>query len=562
MLRTLRWAVIALGIAGLALCAISLSNGSSPPSLGANTVALGTQRPAPVGFVLPGSAAERAGIRTGDLLRFAAPSDAAALAAHLRTTVHLVRPNGAVINVELTPVPRPLVHTLLVVQGFLLSLLALLLALRAWQDIQARRLAIGFLWVGVGWSDVASGWAAMAVNAAGDILTGAGMAALVFFATGWRATPPSAALLLRAAAIVVAVVYVAAGIPGDLAIFNSRGLLATEQITWLLLAVLVIAGLAASTVRARGVERRRVGWLLVTMTIAFAPFAGYDLVAAVVPIGPPPTWVSVTTLVLPFGFGYAMLRHRVVDIGFALNRAAVFAATTALLVGLFGALQWSADQVLVRATGAQDFAVQMAIAVIVLYAVRKLRTKTDALVARVFFAKRRRRIDAIVALGYAVEAVESVLSLGPFVIEQLRADAAIDSSLYVETEDAYVRVAGDLGPERVGRDNATVILLRATRAPVAVRAESDLIGAIAFPLAVRGRLRGALVCGLPSEDEEFAPDEQSALNGLAARVCVVRDDLLAEQLQGERDELRRTLVRLTGGSGAPAVLATAPRAVE
>jgi hypothetical protein len=384
MLKAARWAVIALAIAGLALCTVSLANGSRPPRLGADTAALGTQRPAPVGFVLPGSAADRAGIRTGDLLRFAAPSDAAALAAHRRTTVHLVRPNGAVVNVELTPVPRPLVRTLLVVQGFLLSLLALLLALRAWQDIQARRLAIGFLWVGVGWSDVASGWAAMAVDAAGDILTGAGMAALVFFATGWRATPPSTALLLRAAAIVVAVAYVAAGIPGDLAIFDSRGLLATEQITWLLLAALVIAGLAVSTVRARGVERRRVGWLLVTMTIAFTPFAGYDLVAAVVPIGPPPTWVSVATLVLPFGFGYAMLRHRVVDIGFALNRAAVFAATTALLVGIFGALQWGADQLLVRATGAQDFAVQMVIAVIVLYAVRMLRTKTDALVARLF----------------------------------------------------------------------------------------------------------------------------------------------------------------------------------
>jgi hypothetical protein len=84
-----------------------------------------------------------------------------------------------------------------------------------------------------------------------------------------------------------------------------------------------------------------------------------------------------------------------------------------------------------------------------------------------------------------------------------------------------------------------------------------LIGAIAFPLAVRGRLRGALVCGLPSEDEEFAPDEQTALSGLAARVCVVRDDLLAEQMQRERDELRRTLARLTGGSDMPAALATA-----
>jgi hypothetical protein len=564
MLRAARVAIVVVALAGVLLCVYSLSKPTRAPRMGIATAAgIGTHQFARISGVLAGSAAERAGIRAGDRLRYATQADEAAVAAHIPATVHLQRPDASVVNVELARAPRPLGPTVFLFQGILMSLLALLLAVRAWRDVQARWLALGFLWIAVNWSESTfSGWPAVALNVSDDVLIGVGMIALVCFATGWSAMPSTPARLVRIAAVVLAAGYIAVSLPGDSGFFNNPLLVVSARLAWMFLALLMIGGLAISTVRARGNERRRIGWILVTMTIAFAPFVGYELLAAAGGSAGFPTWTAFAALALPFGFGYAMLRHRVVDLGFALNRAAVFAATTALLVGLFGALQWGADQLLVRATGAQDFTVQMVIAVVVLYAVRTLRVQTDAAVARVFFATRRRRIDAIVALGSAVEAVESAASLGPYIVEQLRVETAIESALYVETEDAYVRVAGGLGPERVGRDNATVIALRATRAAVPIRAESDLIGAVAFPLSVRGRLRGALVCALPAQDAEFAPDEAAALAGLAARTCVVRDDLLAEQLQRERDELRRALARFGGGSSALLGLATAPLSAE
>jgi hypothetical protein len=219
----------------------------------------------------------------------------------------------------------------------------------------------------------------------------------------------------------------------------------------------------------------------------------------------------------------------------------VFAATTALLVGLFGALQWGADQLLSQATGRENFAAQMAIAVVVLYVVRALRTQTDAFVARVFFAARRKRIDAIYALAREVDAVERPETLAPFVVEALGAIAATDVSVYVEAEaeGAYVRAAGSLGPATVSRDAPTVIGLRATLEPVPIRAGADLAGAIAFPLAVRARLRGALVCSLPAGDDEFAPDECDALMRLATRIAIARDDLLAQALRLRVEFLER-----------------------
>jgi hypothetical protein len=247
----------------------------------------------------------------------------------------------------------------------------------------------------------------------------------------------------------------------------------------------------------------------------------------------------VSTFVLPAGFGYAMLRNQIVDLGFALNRAAVFAATTALLVGLFGALQWGADRLLVQATGAQNFAVQMTIAVVVLYAVRAMRSKTDELVARLFFAARRRRIEAIRTLAREVDAVEQPDALAAFVIDRLRTGASIDAALYVEAEDAFVRAAGSLGPASVARDAPTVIALRALLEAVPIRADSELGGAIAFPLAVRGHLRGGLVCALPSGDDDFAPDECEALAQLAVRVGIARDDLFAAAMRRENAALVR-----------------------
>jgi hypothetical protein len=483
MLAVLRWIVVVLAVLGVLLCVLGLTSTTRAPRLGIESPGgLSAQELVRITNVLPGSAAERAGIRPGERIRFASAADASAAAAHLQTTVHLVRANGSVVAVELAPAPRPLVRTMLIVQSLLMSLLVLLLAFRAWHDVQARRLAIGFVWIAWGYGDAnVSGWLSIAIYALGDLLTAVGMVALVFFATGWSATPPALARILRRAAVLFGILYLVGNEPGDFGLRVGSGFWIVEQISWPVLALLMIAGLVASTRGAHGVERRRIGWILASMTISFVPFVLYQAFYTLGAVGGFWTWLSFTALVLPFGFGYAMLRHRVIDLGFALNRAAVFAATTALLVGLFGALQWGTDQVLVRATGSQDFAIQMTIAVVVLYVVRALRTRTDALVAHVFFAARRRRIDAIRALATDVDALDDVAAVVPLVRARLAAETGIS---------AAVAFGGAAGP------------------------------GLAFPLTVRGRSSGALVCVPPPGDADFAPDEHDALALLAGHVAL------------------------------------------
>jgi len=558
-----RWLVVVVALAGVLLDVLVLTGVTRGALMGVTSDGISAQRFGRVVEVFPESSAMRAGIRVGDRFRYASPADQAIAAAQARdTVVHLARPDGTTLAVPLEPYALGLRDVMFLVLGILMAALTLVLAARAWSDVQGRWLAAGFIWIAffTAPNNASDAWS-RPLDLIADLSIAFGMTALVFFATGWAATP-RAARRFRAVAIPLAVVYALSTTSADVGLFGGTPQLIASVALWVALALLLIVGLASSMAYARGIERRRIGWILVTMTIAFGPWVVYETLVAARLVDHAWTWLAFTSLALPFGFGYAMLRHRVVDLGFALNRAAVFAATTALLVGSFGALQWGADQILVQATRTQGFAVQMAIAVIVLYAVRALRAQADTLVARLFFATRQRRIASIRALAHAIDAVESPASLAPYIVEQLHADTGISAALYVEGDDAFVRAAGEAGPAQVSRDNPTVIALRATGAPVAIRAKSDLIGAIAFPLTVRGRLRGALVCDLPSADEDFAPDERQALADLAARACVVREDLLAEQLRAELGETRAALARLTGGSVTPLGRATSPFVLE
>jgi len=525
--NALRALVIAIALAGALLDILTFAGPARSARLGVTADGpLDTQRATTLLTVTAGAAAEHAGLRAGDVVRYASPADAvAARNENAGAIVRLRRNDGRTFVLTLAQLPLLLPTVAMLVQSIAMSALALLLALRAWHDPQARRLAIGFLFMpflSAALDD--SQRYLLAVNVMTDVLLGGGLCALVFFATGWQGTPPALVRPLRALAVLSAAVYVVANLFTDIGGWRTPIALDIAVVTWLVLVLMLIAGLAASTGRSQGVERRRISWVLATMTVALAPWIVYESFLALGWVQSLWTWVPVTTLVLPFGFGYAMLRHRLVDVGFVIDRATVLGSTTLLLAGLFGGLQWAADQLLTQATRSEGFAVQIGIAIVVLLVVRVLRARTEGFVERGFFAKRRRRIDAVRAIAAALDAIDDACGLEPFVVARLR-DAGIE---------------------------ATVVLPGDPRLSAA-EGESQLV-----PMRLRGRLRGGLICAPVGRDGELAPDERSALTELATAYAIAREDLEAEQLRRERG----ALARLTGGSGVLLGLATAPLSKE
>jgi hypothetical protein len=254
-----------------------------------------------------------------------------------------------------------------------------------------------------------------------------------------------------------------------------------------------------------------------------------------------PVLININGLLIfitPVALTYALLSRQLLDIGFALNRAAVFTATTLLLAGSFAALQWLTNTILVDRTGQHNVAIELAITVIVYYLIRATRVRTDAIVSALFFSHRDRRIRAIEAVANSVDEVGDVQALCSFITQELLARAGIDSQvLFEDSAGNYVPAVGSAPDVRpLDRDDRTIVYLRTTRAPVS--APHVAPNAVAYPLLVRARLRGILICRAPAGENEFAPDENRALMTLATKTAAARDDLLAESMRRELAGLR------------------------
>ena len=90
----------------------------------------------------------------------------------------------------------------------------------------------------------------------------------------------------------------------------------------------------------------------------------------------------------------------------------------------------------------------------------------------------------------------------------------------------YLSVSEPHGAE-IDENDPAIVVLRAWSKPVDLHdvSGSRLQGDLAFPMASRGRLVGALVCGPKRDGEAYAPDETEALAVLAHGVAGALDAL-------------------------------------
>ncbi len=266
-----------------------------------------------------------------------------------------------------------------------------------------------------------------------------------------------------------------------------------------------------------GAERARLAWAAGSLSINYlagAVWATTQTLGTFTHIGT--VLIDITVFLSPLGLTYALLSRRLLDVGFALNRAAVFAVTSLLLAGLFAGLQWVANTFLTGLFGVHNVAVEMTIVVAIYYAIRFSRQQTDAIVSRLFFASRNRRMQALREIPNMIDEISDAEAIAPLTVQYLRTGANIEAHVSWHVPDGELTPAED----------------------TEWRASS-----VAFPMLVRGQLRGTLFCQAP-DDGEFAPDETFALEQLAYRMATDRDDILASSLRAELNALRSQRVDL------------------
>ncbi|MHB1616098.1 MAG: GAF domain-containing protein [Metallibacterium sp.] len=243
------------------------------------------------------------------------------------------------------------------------------------------------------------------------------------------------------------------------------------------------------------------------------------------------------TLMLPIamaGFLYAVLRHRVVDVSFVLNRALVYAATTSLVLGLFALL----ESLIERTTLGHDASLLLELAVPLGLgaALSTVHRRIEAVVERFFFRHQYRAEIALRRFAQECAFVTQPENLFDLTVDQIARHAGAPRvALYERTAEAYVciRQQGEPAlPAQAATDDLAFVRLRARNAELDLDDTQSQLGrdGYAFPLMVRGSLLGALVVG-QRPGEHYAADERELLFHVAHEVGAALFALRARESQ-------------------------------
>lgn len=273
---------------------------------------------------------------------------------------------------------------------------------------------------------------------------------------------------------------------------------------------------AAAIPAAAREERLRLGWVVA----AFVPFqvgwAANSISGGSVSGTDGMFWSAVQNVslfFLPAALTYAALSRRLFDIGFVLNRAAVFTGVSTIVVGAFVLLEWALGQWFEGLSHASSLAINGGLALVIGISFRVIHGYVDRAVDTVFFRKRHENEAAL--RRFAREAAF-------FTSEKALIERTVATILsHSEASGARIEFALNLDA-----NDPAAIAMKAWQEPVDLSAcATSIEGEIAFPMIAHGELLGAIICDAKTTGERFAPDERETLQTLAQGVGLALDGM-------------------------------------
>jgi GAF domain-containing protein len=225
---------------------------------------------------------------------------------------------------------------------------------------------------------------------------------------------------------------------------------------------------------------------------------------------------------MPIGLTYGAFGRRFLDVGFVVNRVAVYTGVSLVVVSIFVLAEYLLTDLL-GASRNENVIIGAAVALGLGLSMRFIHQYVDRFLDNVFFRKRHEAEQALRAFAHEASFISDpaiVLDRARTIIEQ-RADA---SSVIFALHDG----AGRYG-EFDGNDPA-IVSLRAWRKPLDLRdIDSQMQGELAYPMFARGRMVGALVIGPKRSGDSYAPDESNAIAELAHGVGLALEALTTQR---------------------------------
>jgi hypothetical protein len=314
----------------------------------------------------------------------------------------------------------------------------------------------------------------------------------------------------------------------------------------------VAVGFVGGARGASPADRGRLRWLALSFAIGFS---GVIPAVALENAGvPASSWflLPLTLIAIPIGSTYAILRHRLIDVGFVVNRTIVYGIISGIIVLAFSLLEFVLGKYLVTLGHVQSSVIEAALALLVALSLGRIHERVNRLVDATLFRQRHLAEIALRRLTRETAHISEPEMLGTRVVDAVQRQAQLDfAALFVgDSEGVYRRRWSapemDVRVDAIDENDPALVRLKTFRETVdlselaAEGAPSALGGTLAFPMLVRGELIGTLVCGAKRNGEAMAPDERATLADLALATGFALDTL-------RTSALRRAVARALAG---------------
>jgi hypothetical protein len=310
-----------------------------------------------------------------------------------------------------------------------------------------------------------------------------------------------------------------------------------------IIALLVVATLIVAYVQGEREERQRRRWVFLLLGVALAA-ALVDLISWNTIRSRAIDNVSLLAIgLLPFGLAYVILRHRVIDVGFVLNRAVVYTGVSVVIVAVFVIVETLLSKYVEQTSHIGSIAVQLFVALVLGFSVRAIHSRVDRFFDAVLFRERHEAEAAIRFFAHDASYITDRDVLVSRCVKTIERYAkARGAGVWTAQSPTYRAAASTFESSPIVEENdPALVAMRARRVVVELRdSDSQLPGALAFPMIVRGELLGVLLCGPKTDDETYAPDERDALANLASSVGHALDAIQVRELRRRLDELAAT----------------------
>jgi len=240
----------------------------------------------------------------------------------------------------------------------------------------------------------------------------------------------------------------------------------------------------------------------------------------------------------PVLMAYAILRQRLFDFGFAVNRTLVYGAAAFTLLITFGLVEYIAKSMIPVAWPTAGPFISAGIAVLLFLSFHRLHHWFEHHIERFFFKEWQEAEKALKRFVHSASHFNKTPALCASAIEAVSKFArGSNAALFLrETDGSYRLASGKLAgaPKRFADDNSAFALMRAERKPLDLtHAPGSLTGAMAFPMVEQGALTGFILLGARPDGAHYRPDQVELLDWAVHHIGLDLRALHARQLEAQ-----------------------------